>query len=300
MLCVVLLLLGVVQANIRDCNGVTAKNLAGKLFTIRSGVYDYTIKVGNNGYITQKRWTGHAGQWRLGYHTGYANNDMMEKFGNGERCHNGPRSAEITYRFGNGHRILSANEPRTCFYQFTVQIDQNICKTVKPPTPRPTRPPTPQPTRPPTPAPTKPPTPAPTKPPTPAPTTLCDAVKANKGVQGQARIWDDIDVRVKRGQKSREKKLKSGGNADPLCECISYCEDSDIFVYSTKQKKAQIFGRCKCWDLPNNVKNGTIRPKAKNKKRSESYQVGAISDKAKSAIENGIAKKSKKGGKIKG
>jgi len=292
MLCVVILLLGVVQANIRDCNGVTAKNLAGEQFVIYETAagrpYKYTIKVGNGnkgrGYIIQARTSGHAGQWRLGYHTGYANNDMMEKFDGGDKCGNTPRSAEITYSFGNGQKILSASEPSTCFYKFSVQIDQNICKTVKPPTPQPT----------------KPPTPAPTKPPTPAPTSLCDAVKANKGVQGQTRIWDEIDVRVKRGQKSREKTLKSGGNADPLCECISYCEDSDIFVYSTKQKKAKVFGRCKCWDLPNNVKKGTVRPKARNKNRSQTYQMGAISQKAKSAIEQGIAKKSKKGGKIKG
>lgn len=292
MLCVVLLLLGVVQANIRDCNGVTAKNLAGKTFTIRSDVYDYTIKVGAGGYITQKRWTGHQGQWRLGYHTGYANNDMMEKFGNGERCHNGPRSAEITYRFGNGNRILSAKEPRTCFYQFTVQIDQNICKTVKPPTPQPTKPPTP--------APTKPPTPAPTKPPTPAPTSLCDAVKATKGVQGQTRVWDGIDVRVKRGEKTRDYKLKSDGEADPLCECVNHCKDNDIFVYSTKEKNGGVFGRCKCWDLPEKVKKGTVRPKAKNKKKSETYQLGAITLDAKAAIETGIENKRKKDGKIKG
>merc|ERR1719336_15683 len=102
-----------------------------------------------------------------------------------------------------------------------------------------------------------------------------------------SRVWDGHDVRVKRGKKSREYKFNNYGDADPLCECIDYCKDSDIFVYSVKLARgAQTHGRCKCWTMPKKVNDGTVRTKNKSKNRSSKYQLGAITENAIAAIKN--------------
>jgi len=54
---------------------------------------------------------------------------MVEYFKNG--AHKGcSRSCKFTYSFGSGTKILSAREPRQCYYEFEVQIDKSLCPTL--------------------------------------------------------------------------------------------------------------------------------------------------------------------------
>lgn len=288
----VLLLLGLADANQLDCSGVTAAHLNGQTFTINAVSqqnnrnYQYTIRVGAGGSITQKELFGGQVSYKLGNHVRYESN-LGEYFDNGDRCGGTPRRARITYSFGANTRILSAAEPSMCYYTFSVQIANSLCAIVKPPTPQPTNPPTPQPTNPPTHQPTNPPTDSPTDSPTPNP--LCDQVR---DVDAE-RLYDDMDVRVKKGKKKRDVELSNEGG-DPLCDCVDVCVDNDIMVYSLREKKGKLYARCKCWDLPEKVKSGTVRPKNKKKQFAQSFQTGAVSTRAKDAIDRGIAKKNKK------
>lgn len=268
-----LLLLGSADANQRDCTDVTAEMLKGRTFKINSvsqqngKSYLYTIKVGQGGFIRQKENFGDKITYKLGNHKKYEGN-LGEFFNDGDKCGWQPRTARITYSFGADTRILSAKEPSMCKYTFSVRIANSLCKEVKPPTPAPTDPPTSSPT----------------------PGSLCSKVK-----DAQAkRLYDDMDVRVKKGKKKRDVELTNDSQDDPLCDCVDVCAENDIMVYSLREIKRKLYARCKCWDLPEKVKSGTVRPKKTKKKFAQSFQTGAVSDRAKDAIDRGIAKKNKK------
>lgn len=126
--------------------------------------------------------------------------------------------------------------------------------------------------------------------------SLCDKVK---GVNA-GRLWDDIKVKISRskatsvwmGKKKNRKRHFAGRNEeDSLCDCIDHCENSDLFSYSTKtNRNGETYARCKCWNLPKDPRDNTVRAFSTKSDRMDKYQLGAITTWAKTAIEKSIKK----------
>jgi hypothetical protein len=85
--------------------------------------YTYNVEVG--GKIEQSTSDTHE-TYTLGTHASY--NGAEEKFTDGDSCGGGKRSATVTYTYGTEAKIISADEPETCVYDFKIQLPQNDCR----------------------------------------------------------------------------------------------------------------------------------------------------------------------------
>jgi hypothetical protein len=114
-----------------SCDQVSIEGFAGKKFEVTQkstlwgqDTYTYVIEIG--GEITQS--TG-SRVYKIGQHDSYG--DKTESFKNGEKCGNTPREATIKYTFGSDMRLLSANEPSMCVYEYEIQLPESDCAVVR-------------------------------------------------------------------------------------------------------------------------------------------------------------------------
>jgi hypothetical protein len=117
----------------KPCNQVPVDAFAGKRFEVTQlstlhgkATYTYVIEIG--GSIWQH--TSDAGSFYIGRHHSYCGGPQWEYFLDGDRCGGTPRSATVTYTFGADMRLLSANEPSMCRYEYTIQLPQTDCAVV--------------------------------------------------------------------------------------------------------------------------------------------------------------------------
>jgi len=111
-----------------SCQGLKMEDFEGKAVTVTqtstlhgSVTYTYIISIG--GEIRQQ--TSDGGNYLIGNHASYG--DMTETFTNGDRCGSVARSATITYTFGPELKLLKANEPSMCIYEYEVQLPESDC-----------------------------------------------------------------------------------------------------------------------------------------------------------------------------
>jgi hypothetical protein len=109
---------------------------AGRTYNInqtstRYGNAEYTYYVEVGGEITQI--TSDAGSFSLGTHASFefapTRPDPVEKFEDGDPCSGGKkRSATVTYTYGTEAKIISADEPEECVYNFEIQLPEQDCR----------------------------------------------------------------------------------------------------------------------------------------------------------------------------
>jgi hypothetical protein len=120
------------QAPPQTCDEVSLAKFAGKKFEVSQtstyhGYATYTYRIEIGGDIVQQ--TSNAGNYLIGRHESYSG--KREIFGNGDRCGSTPRRATVTYTFGSDMRLLSANEPSMCVYEYAVQLPETDCAVLR-------------------------------------------------------------------------------------------------------------------------------------------------------------------------
>jgi hypothetical protein len=117
-----------------SCDQLPITAFAGKKVEIEQlstlhgkATYTYTIEIG--GSIWQ--YASDAGDFHIGEHFSYCGGpEYMEYFSDGDKCGDTPRSATVKYTFGAELKLLSANEPSMCKYEYTIQLPQTDCVVV--------------------------------------------------------------------------------------------------------------------------------------------------------------------------
>jgi len=111
------------------CKGLGLEDFEGETFTITQesslhggATYTYSVKIG--GEINQH--TSDSGDYLIGKHVSYGPGN--EQFQNGNWCGmDVQRSATVTFSFGPELKLLSAQEPSMCVYEYHVQLPEERC-----------------------------------------------------------------------------------------------------------------------------------------------------------------------------